>query len=82
MEIMFKIPGSFFIANFHLFSYVQLSPYSSVGILEDLVRRDCWFDSPAPPTFFPRIDDSNKIYFSLSAVHCFDNGYVGKQPVA
>ena len=34
--------------------------------------------------FFPRIDDShcNRIQSSLCSVHCLDNGYVGKQPVA
>ena len=31
-----------------------------------------------------RIDDSHcdRIHSSLTAVRCFDNGYVGKQPVA
>ena len=34
--------------------------------------------------FFSRIDNShcNRIYSSLTAVDCFDNGYAGKQPVA
>ena len=34
--------------------------------------------------FFPRIDDShcNRIQASLTTGHSFDNGYVGKQPVA
>ena len=34
--------------------------------------------------FFPRIDDSHcdRIHSSLTAVCCFDNGYVGQQPVA
>ena len=34
--------------------------------------------------FFPRIDDShcNSIHSSLTAIHCFDNAYVGKQSVA
>ena len=43
--------------------------------LKSLVR------SPARPIFFPRTDDShcNRI---LTAVSCFDNGYVGKHPVA
>ena len=38
----------------------------------------------ALPTFFPRIDDSHcdRIHSSLTAVYCFDNGYVGKQPMA
>ena len=36
------------------------------------------------PIFFPRIDDSHcdRIHSSLTAVCCYDNGYVGKQPVA
>ena len=40
--------------------------------------------SPARPILFPRIDDSHcdRIHSSLTAVRCFDNGYVGKQPVA
>ena len=38
---------------------------------------------PARPIFFPRIDDSHcyKIHSSLTAVCCFDNCFVGKQPV-
>ena len=34
--------------------------------------------------FFPRVGDSHfgRIHSSLTTVHCFDNGYVGKQPVA
>ena len=34
--------------------------------------------------FFLRIDDSqcDRIHSSLIAVGCFDNDYVGKQPVA
>ena len=40
--------------------------------------------SSARPIFFLRIDDSHcdRIYSSLTAFSCFDNGYVGKQPVA
>ena len=39
---------------------------------------------PARPIFFPRIDDiyCDRIYSSLTTVRSFDNGYVGKQPVA
>ena len=41
------------------------------------------FDPLAQPIFCPRIDnnDCDRIYSSLS-LHCFNNGYVGKQPVA
>ena len=40
--------------------------------------------SQAWPVFLQRIDDSHydRIHYSLSIVYCFDNGYVGKQPVA
>ena len=46
--------------------------------LRSLVR------SLARPIVFPRIDDSHcdRIHSSLTAVHCFDYGYVGKQPFA
>ena len=39
---------------------------------------------PARPVIFPRIDNSHcdRIHSSLTAVRCFDNGHVGKQPVA
>ena len=41
--------------------------------------------SPARPIpySFSRIDDSHwdRTHSSLTAVHCFDNGYVGKQPL-
>ena len=34
-------------------------------------------------TTFPKYDiHCNKIHSPLTAVHCFDNGNVGKQPVA
>ena len=34
--------------------------------------------------FFPRIYDSHcdRIHSSLTAVHCFESSYAGKQPVA
>ena len=40
--------------------------------------------SPTAYIFFPRIDESkgDRIHSSLSVVHCFYNGYVGKKPVA
>ena len=38
----------------------------------------------AQPKFLPWIDDSrcDRIHSSLTVVHYFDNGWVGKQPVA
>ena len=48
------------------------------------VNRRSLVRSPAWQIFFPRIDDSHchRIHSSLTAVCCFDNGYVEKQPVA
>ena len=43
-----------------------------------------WLDPWAQPIFFLRIDDSHsdRIHSFLTAVYCFENGYVGKQQVA
>ena len=62
----------------------QAEPHSSIGSLQDLSTGGCWFDPKAWPIFFPWTDDShcNRIHSSLITVHCFNNGYVGKQPVA
>ena len=54
-------------------------PHSSVSSIEDLRRGGRLFEPPAWPIFFLRINDS--LDFSLT-VCCFDDGYVGKQPVA
>ena len=55
-----------------------------VGSVQDLRTGSRWFDTPTRPIFFPRIDDGHcdRIHSFLTAVHCFDNGYAGKQPVA
>ena len=46
----------------------------------------CWLlvRSAARPIFFSGIDDSHydRIHSSLTAVNCFNNSFVGKQPVA
>ena len=57
-------------------------PHSSVG--SRLENRRSLVRSPAQPIFFPRIDDSHcdRIHSSLINVRGFNNGYVGKQPVA
>ena len=54
-------------------------PHCSIG----LENRRSLVRSPARPIFFPRIDDSHceRIHSSLTAVRCFENRYVGKQPV-
>ena len=57
---------------------------SSVGSLQDLRTGGCEFNPWAHPVFFLRIDDSHwdRSHSFLTAVHCFHNGYEGKQPVA
>ena len=48
------------------------------------LRTGLWLvRSPGWLILFRRIDDSHcdRIYSSLTAVRCFDNGFVGKQPV-
>ena len=42
--------------------------------------RGHWFVPHAQPILFPRIDDShcNRIHSPLTAVHCFDDDFVGK----
>ena len=63
-------------------SKAELNSY--VSSAQVLRTEGCWGDLRARPKFFPRIDDNHclGIHSSLSAVNCFDNGYVEKQPVA
>ena len=66
-------------------SSVQTDPLpSSVGRVAGLENRRSLVLSLARPIFFPRTDDSrhDMIHSSLTAVRFFNNGYVGKQPVA
>ena len=60
--------------------FIQQSPLGSIGIVEDLRTGGRWFEPPTQQMFFSRVDDShcNRIHSSLSAIHFFDNGYVGK----
>ena len=60
------------------------NPSSSVSSEEDLRTGCCWFKAAARPIISPRIDDGHCVRNrpSLTAVHCFDDGYVVKQPVA
>ena len=55
---------------------MTLNINSSVGSVEDVKTGGCWF--------FPSIDDSHcdRIHSSLTAVRCFYNAYVEKQPGA
>ena len=63
-----------------LLSWFHAEPHGSVG----LENRGSLVRPPARAILFPRIDDSHcdRIHSSLTAVRCFDNGFVGKQPVA
>ena len=64
-----------------------ISPFPNV-FSKELYRRHlsraCLIWYPARPILWPGIDDSHgdRIHTSLTTVLCFDNGYVGKQPVA
>ena len=66
------------------FWHLGSSPCSSAGNIEDFRTGGRWFELPAVLIFCLRIDDShcNRIHSSLTAVHCFDDSYLGKQPVA
>ena len=67
----------------YYWSSFSAEPNRSVGSVADSRREGRWFD-PCSANILPKIDDSHcdRIHFSLSAVRYFDNGYVGKQPVA
>ena len=73
-----------FFKPFELWSFYCCKPFDTVGSIEDLRIGGCWFESPARSILFLRIDDSHcdSIYSPLMAVHCFNDGYMGKQPVA
>ena len=53
-------------------------PHSSVGSVADLRTGDRRFDPLLGQYSFRTL---MKVHSSLTAVRCFDNGYVGKQPV-
>ena len=59
-------------------------PHKHCEIIADLRTEKGHGLIPGSAKFFPRIDDSHcdRIHSSLTAVRCFDNGYVGQQPVA
>ena len=66
-----------------LFTSLSVQPLSSVGGAQNLRTEGRWFDSRARPIFFSRIDShGDRIHSFLTTFKCFDNGYVGKQPVA
>ena len=80
--------GPFYlVVQFHkrdLYGPLIAEPHSSVGSIQELRTGGPWFNLWARPIFFPRIDHCHwdRINSSFTAVHCFDNGYVGKEPVA
>ena len=59
-------------------------PHRLVGSVHRLESRRLLVPSLAQPIFFPRTDNihCDRIHFSLTTVHCFNNGNVGNQPVA
>ena len=73
---IFPLSLSFMLFQFNRFA----EPHSSVGSAADSRTEGRWFD--------PRLDQYTfrglmiVIHSSLTAVRCFDKGYVGKQPVA
>ena len=56
----------------------------SIACTQDLKIGGHCFEAQARSLFFPKIDDKycNRIHSSLTAVHCFEDVYVGKQLVA
>ena len=54
-------------------------PHNWVGSIQDLRTGGRWFDSRHCQYSFRGLIE---VHSSLTAVHCFDNRYVGKQPVA
>ena len=71
------------IAEMPSFNDVQeevAEPHSSVGSVADLRTGGRWFDCRLGQYSFGSHCD--RIHSSLIAVRCFDNDYVGKQPVA
>ena len=60
-------------------------PHSSVGSVMDFRTGGRWFNPwLSQYSFRGLMTDSHcdRIHSSLTAVCCYDNGYVGKQPVA
>ena len=56
-------------------------PHSSVGRVADLRTEGRWFDPRLGQySFRGLISHCKRIHSSLTAVHCFDDGYLGKQP--
>ena len=55
--------------------------HSSVGTVQDMRIADHWFD-PLLGQYSFQGSFRDRIHSPLTAVCCFDNGYVGKQPVA
>ena len=76
-SVLLPLPGKNIFRPVH---FEELSPCTK----EDWRTGGRWFEPLTWPIFFPRIDDihCNRIQSTLTTVHCFYDGYVGKQPVA
>ena len=73
-----------FAMYFQAVQVVIAGPHSSVSSIADL-RTGHWFDPRLSQYSFLRlmiVIATGFIPLSLLAVRCFDNGYVGRQPVA
>ena len=57
-------------------------PHTSVGSIADLKIGGHWFDPQLGHSFPGLMIVITTGFIPLTAVHCFDNGYVGKQPAA
>ena len=57
------------------FNDPEAEPHGAVANIQDLRTGGRWLNS--------KIDDSHcdRIHCSLTVVHCFENGFFGKQPV-
>ena len=62
--------------------FFALHPLLSSHCSSVVWYRTCTVRSPVRPIFFPRMSHCDRIYSSFTADHCFDDGYVRKQPVA
>ena len=61
---------------------IVTKPHSSVGSIADLRTGGRWFNPRLGQNSWIDDSHSDRIHSSLTAVHCFDNDYVGNQPVA
>ena len=66
------------------FTKIIAEPHNSIGSVADLKTGGHLFNPRLSQYSFRglMISHCNRIHSSLTAVYCFTNGYLGKQPVA